>query len=482
MKWAHFAVICAMSLGALAPVSARAQATSALRSTFTETELGELAKHLGSNDPQLRASTVFTLSHLEENNVPEIAARVTTLSRARPLAEDVVEALGVVRRAAGSTRADDDKVDLAAGVVTALTARHDANMLAAVEPLLLLRSLESIGTEPATRVVASILALDGETWSLEAHRVANRMGAKLLPFYIVSQFDPRRVIVRWAKAGLVRYHGEDPQIALQSQHDPRLLADMFRAYGTVRSMEALRVIGSYLTSDRVQLRDAARATVKRYGRNAYWVLYQTYSNAVGRAPDANWSTDRIATELYREQDAAQELAFKSAMERVRAAHQSGQWNELTSALETADAGATTAADRDALAKIHADIARTLDEKHNFADARSHLLRASWLVSDAAYAKVVRKQLAATDAELALSKRFLDLDAFAYGVDGANTPEHVSLLYAQLSGEAAEHARTRRKLAAALASVLIIATLIFLRRRGSVGTQPAPHTSATTTAA
>ena len=51
-------------------------------------------------------------------------------------------------------------------------------------------------------------------------------------------------------------------------------------------------------ADKLEVREAARAAVARFGKNAVWQMRQLYSEVAGKAADKRWDAERTAHELY----------------------------------------------------------------------------------------------------------------------------------------------------------------------------------------
>jgi tetratricopeptide (TPR) repeat protein len=83
-----------------------------------------------------------------------------------------------------------------------------------------------------------------------------------------------------------------------------VLADVMRAFGRTRDVDAVRVILSFCASDRVGLRTAAREAVGAIGEPASWQLREAYQQLTGEKPPRSWEWDRLARELFRLHDQA----------------------------------------------------------------------------------------------------------------------------------------------------------------------------------
>jgi tetratricopeptide (TPR) repeat protein len=88
-----------------------------------------------------------------------------------------------------------------------------------------------------------------------------------------------------------------PGDAVQTK-DNQVLSDVLRAYASVKDLDALPVVLSFVNSDRVQVRDAARESTLAYGQDAVWRLREAYAALTGdQAPDAMAAPD-LAKKLF----------------------------------------------------------------------------------------------------------------------------------------------------------------------------------------
>jgi len=88
-----------------------------------------------------------------------------------------------------------------------------------------------------------------------------------------------------------------PGDAVQTK-DNQALADVLRAYASVHEMDALPVLLSFVNSDRIQVRSAAREAIGAYAQDAIWKLREAYSNVTGKPAPDNWTAPDVARELF----------------------------------------------------------------------------------------------------------------------------------------------------------------------------------------
>src|SRR5690606_1612237 len=111
---------------------------------------------------------------------------------------------------------------------------------------------------------------------------------------------------------------DSPGRAVQ-QDDVALLAAILEAYGDTLTFDAMPVVTSYVTDERLEVRSAARRAVQRFGRNAIWQIRERYLNATGKEADPSWNYQRVLHALYEVYDAPKRKAFQAALASAKAA-------------------------------------------------------------------------------------------------------------------------------------------------------------------
>jgi tetratricopeptide (TPR) repeat protein len=81
-------------------------------------------------------------------------------------------------------------------------------------------------------------------------------------------------------------------------HDYQVLADVLHAYGAIHDLDAVPVILSFISADRVQVRTAARESLTSFGQDAVWKLREAYANLTGKPAPEGWSAAEVAKELF----------------------------------------------------------------------------------------------------------------------------------------------------------------------------------------
>lgn len=280
---------------------------------------------LRSEDEGRRQGAYDALTTLDETMLPAIRARIARVRRERPAPHRAYDTFSRIRRAAGSTRADDD-VDLAPGVLVVLREDRSDRVLRMAEPLLLWRSLERMGTLEAGQAMYPLIGLDGDLWRWEERRVVARMGRGIIAAAILGRADADPRVREWSSAALRRLRAEVPGLAVQ-QLEPAQLVDVLRAFAMTRVQSAMRVIASFVTSDHRSVRRAARWALAQYGGNAVWALRAEYHTRTGERAPEQWGWRRLTDALYARLDAQRTEPVRRAREAGLAALERGELEE-----------------------------------------------------------------------------------------------------------------------------------------------------------
>lgn len=443
----------------------------ALASAFTEADLARWTAALGSDDPEVRQASLAKLGALDEEALPAITERIRLLA---PLSSDLArEVLTDFRHATGSRRADD-RVDLLEGVAPVLDRDRGHATVAMAERVALLRSLEGIGTYDAGRRLGELLAIDYEAWGFEPQRIQERMGARLLPALIGLRGHPNREVRTFSRTGLERLAITDTASAIQAAEvaGVHVVADLVRAWGRTRDMDAMPFVASYLAHPATSVRDAARESMERYGRNGIWQLRRVYHIHGGREAPTSWSWQRALDELL------------AVLEERRRTVAEARLAEAVEAASKGDLDAMEASVVDALADVRgasepklaeALVARAVERAKggDLAAALLGLDRALRLAPGHKEARRWRAERTFLQAELDASRGILDVEAYraVLRLDGEHEPAIAAL--DRLTGERAARDRTRRRWASALAALLLSFVGFTIGRRALVRRPLAP---------
>jgi tetratricopeptide (TPR) repeat protein len=123
------------------------------------------------------------------------------------------------------------------------------------------------------------------------------MGDRAVAALIEARRDPSNETRTWASNLLEAMGKRTPGEAVQVK-DNQALADVLGAYAGIKDLDALPVVLSFVSSDRAQVRAAARAATLAYGQDALWKLREAYAALMGeQAPEGIAAVD-LAKKLF----------------------------------------------------------------------------------------------------------------------------------------------------------------------------------------
>ncbi|HKO92019.1 MAG TPA: hypothetical protein VJU61_12740 [Polyangiaceae bacterium] len=159
------------------------------------------------------------------------------------------------------------------------------------------RMLEQIGNLEAARRLVSIYIRFGEFLRVDTQLGLARLGDRSVAALIEATGYPVERIATWAERQLTELGKAAPSDAVQVS-DPALRADVLRAYGKLRRLDAANLLVSYSSSELGLTRNAAREAITRLGDAALWPLREGYEKTVGERAPKDWPWQRVARELF----------------------------------------------------------------------------------------------------------------------------------------------------------------------------------------
>lgn len=372
--------------------------------------LEELAAQLASADEGQRRAAYEALTTLEPEMLPAIRARIARIVRRRPDHEWAFDIFNRIRRGAGSERADDD-VDMAPGVLVVLREDRSQRVMQMVEPLLLWRALERMASFEAGQAMYPLLGIDEGIWRWEIRRIVARMGNDIMAAAIAGRSHSDRHVRRWASDTMRALGADEPGLAVQ-RLDVDQLADVLRAYAMLRMQSAMRVIVSYVDSDRRGVRRAARWALEQYGGNAIWILRTEYRNQTGEHPPEQWGWRRVSEALYTHVDTQRMEPVRRAREAGLAALERGDLETMRVELDDVLARAPDLEEPGPVAAGYAALGDAKLEAHHLEAAARAYRRALRLAPEHADAARWRARLAFAEAQRSARRGVLDRARYA----------------------------------------------------------------------
>jgi hypothetical protein len=268
-------------------------------------EVDDLLDRIAGEDAAQREDGVRRIAELAPRVVLALRRRLEGVAT-RADKDAMKRLLGDIRRKAkGDSDEEPDPKDAASqdratdylDFVLKQPRPKDEAWRALVRTLALRRMLETLGTTPAVRGIVEVYVRFGDFLRVDTQRSLARLGDKAVPALLEARRYPAEKIARWATRqldGLGRVTpGQAAQIA-----DPLVLADVLRAYGRTRDLDAARIVVSFAGSERGQLREGARQAIAMFGEAGHWQLKDAYENVVGKRAARDWTWERTARELF----------------------------------------------------------------------------------------------------------------------------------------------------------------------------------------
>jgi tetratricopeptide (TPR) repeat protein len=256
-------------------------AAPAFADTGDSVDIAPTLDKLTGDDANARKDAAKALSELNADAVPAIAKELAAQRKAQAQAAMKV--------------ASKDGGDIGDALVA--TKGEPTSWKPAVETVWLVRGLAHAGTTPAVAEIIRAGGDSGGAFKPEVARQLKALGDKAVPALILSRKEPSSELRHWAAGQLESMGKRVPGDAVQTK-DNQVLAETLRAFATVHDMDALPVLLSFVNSDRIQVRAAAREAIGQFGQDAVWKLREAYSNVVGKPAPDGWTAAQVAKELF----------------------------------------------------------------------------------------------------------------------------------------------------------------------------------------
>lgn len=245
---------------------------------------------LSGDDAEARKSAAKAVGELGQDAVPAITKKLAELRKlgSPPVAAAVKQAKEARGKKVG------EGVDLCDALLE--QPKSDGGKTALVTAALV-RALAHAGTTPAMRQLVKVAGDHTGAFRPEITRQVRALGDKSLPALIETRKDSSSELRHWAYNQLEAMGKRIPGDAVQTK-DNQVLADVLHAYGAIHDLDAVPVILSFVSSDRVQVRTAARESLTSFGQDAVWKLREAYANLTGKSAPDGWPASEVAKELF----------------------------------------------------------------------------------------------------------------------------------------------------------------------------------------
>jgi tetratricopeptide (TPR) repeat protein len=331
----------------------------------------------------------------------------------------------------------------------------------ALEISCLLGGLAHIGTTPAARLLVSAYAMP--PFRAEVNRLVNLLGERALAALIESRKSPSPATRAWSSSVLETMNKKLPGDAVQSKSN-QVLADVLVAYGNIHDLDAIGVILSFVNSDRVQIRDAAREALSAYGQDALPKLREAYSNLTGKNARNDWSAAQVAKELFSAYDKVRLQEVYALLDEGLALEKDGKLDDAVMAFDRILARQPMLDRRAEAVPTYVQYALTIEEKDR-PRALAYLRKAARLDPENARAGQIASEVAYLEGEELLAHGVTDVALFqrAAALDAANARARTELDRID-AATASRQLRVRHWKWASGAVAAVVALLILFARR------------------
>ncbi len=438
-------------------------------------DLGKLLDRLTADDDRTRTNAKTALGEVGPTLVPAIRHRVQEL-RGTIDREALPRLLEAARKegrkslkkpakgaAKGEAKDDEEDGDWLDFVLAAPRPR-DRDWKSLVELLAMERMLATIGTTPAIRELIAYHAYFGEMFRIDLQRQVAKLKDRAVPALIEARQHDAKVVQRWANRQLDSLGRAIPGEAVNTT-DTQVLADVLRAYGRTRDVDAVRVVLSFSNSDRIQLREASREAIAAIGEPGIWQLRDAYLSLTGNKPPRDWTWDRIARELFAMYDRARMAEVYKLMDDGVAAAGSKRYGDAIAAFDRVLARAPLFDRRKEMVPAYVARAGELAEEQR-AEALSMLRKALRLDPKGTEAKRIEAEIAYLEGAVLIDQGTPDKFILQRALELDPSHERARAALRSLEDKAIERQTSMQRYAAAVAVgvAALLGMLLLARRR------------------
>ncbi len=341
-----------------------------------------------------------------------------------------------------------------------VTARPEPSVTRALSTVAIVRGLAHAGTTPAVRQLVLAASDAGGVLRPELTRQLKQLGDRAVAGLIEARREPTPETRTWAAHLLDEMGKRTPGDAVQTR-DNQALSDVLRAYANIKDLEALPVVLSFVNSDRVQVRAAAREATLAYGQDAQWKLREAYAALSGEpAPEGIAAVD-LAKKLFDAYDRFRLHDVYALLDTGLAAQRDGHLKEAVADFDDALARQPLLDRRAEAAPAYVAYGESLQDSDR-ALALAYLRKALRLDEAGQASSHVRADIATLEGEELLARGIDDPEPFetALALDPASSRAKADLARLQAEAETTR-GQTWRLVAAAVVLVLSLAGVVFV---------------------
>jgi tetratricopeptide (TPR) repeat protein len=256
-------------------------------SALSQADLERMLAPLGREPIDERRAAAAAIAALGPGAVPTMAQKLAELRKG---GDGGMNAAVKAARERGKEGSSD--------LVEALVQQKpDGPTTRALTTTALLRGLAHAGTEPAGKQLVLLASEAGGVLRPELSRQMKAMGDRALAPLIEAKRDASPETRTWASNLLEQMGKRTPGEIVQTR-DNQALSDVLRAYASIKDLDALPVVLSFVSSDRAQVRAAAREATVAYGQDALWKLREAYAALTGDPAPEGIAATELAKKLF----------------------------------------------------------------------------------------------------------------------------------------------------------------------------------------
>lgn len=446
-----------------APGPASSSSASATTSAFAKDakedaglsteELERMLAPLSGDDAEARKTAAKTVGELGADAVPAITKKLVELRKGPSSSiQSVIKSTS--KPAEGSdlcAKLLEGKIDGAGGKATLVTAA-------------LIRALAHAGTTPAARQLVKLAGDHNGAFRPELARQVKTLGDKAVPALLETRKDASSEVRHWAYNQLESMGKRIPGDAVQTK-DNETLSDVLRAYGTIHDLDAVPVILSFVNSDRVQVRTAAREALASFGQDAVWKLREAFAQLTGKPAPEGWSAAEVAKELFAAYDRFRLQEVYGLLEEGLAKEKEGKIDEAVAAFDKVLARQPLLDRRGEMVAAYFAHAQKVEESDPIA-ALATLRKALRLAPEGPRASQINAEISYLEGKDLLARGITDVEPFKRAL--ALDPTHVKARaeLERLEATVADRSNNTRAVAGGAAVLLagVIGILLFGGRR------------------
>ncbi len=196
------------------------------------------------------------------------------------------------------------------------------------------RMLVALGTPDAARGLIGVRRHFGEMLRADTQLQLGKLSENAVPALVEARIRESGAVGKWAAAQLDRLKKRNPGEAIQTEN-PALLAEILRAYGRVRQLNATKLVIAFVNDPRIQVRRAAREAIVSYGKRARFEIRSLYHATTGEKASANWTFERTTQELFAELDRRRLRDAMELLEKAQLARGQGDLEAMRQHLDAA---------------------------------------------------------------------------------------------------------------------------------------------------